>query len=572
MSFGLGCQATINASPAPPLSFWTLGGYWDLSTVGGFNGDPIPGTPIPSSIGANSLAVIDSPHIQDSAIGGTRAMLCDTTSLAHFELNACASRIAAGLPWTMAIEYCATSDVLPVPLMCAGSSGDAVHNWFRAQQINGTQFLTLTQNTVANGLTTTNNATDLQYNPHQMVIRSDGTTITGQIDNGSPFSLGPIDTAGFTCDRLAFGAIVSTAIAQGGDVLFSKIAFSFSRISDAQMAGQIAAWQALHLTVPIGSAPYYAMSGNSETQGTTGNNAGGWRQVIGTWIEACGMSVYAWGPFEQGTFQYRQHVAQGGADCALIASNYVSAINTIPGATPKLTINMMGTNNMGAGSFPSANAAYTAAATSMANALIAKDPTAKITLTKLLAFDPAATPFAANATTFNASLVSTIWPALKAAFPGTFIVPGDTNAWDSRTSIPNYSAPLYFDTTHLNTPGYDLEGADQIMTVGHLLRALSPTINALAVLVSSPAPAATIHVGTPTTIKFGATRYPCLYEVFLNGVVVGTGTATPKTVLGSFVFTAVGGQIGAGVITVRATDLLDGTVAVSPGVNVTIAP
>lgn len=573
---GIGCGGVGIAAPSIPLSFWTSGGYWDLSKLSGNPGDPVT-TTIASSTGSNVLTPMGGLSINDTAIGGIRTLTNVYANGNMLRCDALASQFTKGNTWTVAVRYRSQGSLHPSPIFSGGHSTTAVHDFFQISQ-STLGICQVISDTLAGGTITRTGSTQLNYDDHIIVVWSDGTTIFVNIDGVTEtLDNALLDTNANVMDRFAFGGVFSTAGSNFLDGYIQKCAMSTSAFSTANAIILNNQWRAGDFTVTKSACTQYIWIGDSITETSINTQYGaGFREYVLQWIVDNGLSLHAVGLRNGGTVPDRLNEAQGGANLATILANSQSAAGTA-GINPRFGLFMGGTNNMAGNTTAIQLAAWRSTAQGIQTAFVAKDSAFRLITTTIPSVETGTSPADTNVPLFNTGL--------QAAGTGEFDFFDSQNPsnhlirYDAYAALGSAWSLTYWDawpipdgvgnTTHPNEIGCQVAGAAQVVAAGLYMRSQSATIVPLKATITSPLPGATLTTGTVYPINVQVSRYPSTVVIKKNGVSIGS--ATMNKLSGTINYTAISGDIGTLSFTAVVTDSLDNTTATSAAVSTTVA-
>lgn len=572
--FGVGFPAgrgfaVPNAIPLGS-AFWAPGGYWDLrALVTGEHGSTQTAG-LTSQVSANVISPTAAPTLSSYGIGGNRCLHFNATSQ-YLRCDALAALVTGSdKPWTLAIRYRSTGTGTQA-LMSAGSSAGATDNFLQVRS--STLQKTEIRKDAASEATITRTATaDQQYDDHVLVVSSNGTTVSAWLDGvADALDSSALDALSISVDRFVFGALLASSASQYFQGFIQCVAFTSNVAIEADAIALNAAWRAGDFTDQKSESTQIMFSGDSITQGDSGNNAGGFRDWIADYIVSNGLSLDAVGSRAQGLFPDRQHSAQGGLAIASIASLNVTDLAT---RNPSLILNMMGTNNMDdVGGASAALTAYQTALGDIFTAAVARKSTVRISVTTILPIQTGQAGWDQVAT-FNAGLPA-IWDAFDAAHPSNTLI-----RWDAHAAIGGAWSSTYFgaDPVHPNDAGYALLGAALIAAVAPTLRGLSSTLAPLSCNILTPVGGATLTNGVPATITGTVSRTTASVVIKDDqGDTWGTATVSapdamsPNCTWSLTSYTPVSGDLGARTLHAEATDAIGGATASSADVAVTVA-
>ncbi len=569
---------TGTSSAGIVLSRFSSGGYWDFRTLGGIAGDAVTAT-IPSAIGSNVITPTGSPTIDDTAIGGGRALMMAGGQ--QLRCDALGSRVNHGNAWTMVIRTRQTLSTYN-PLFCAGNSTGS-GNYFQAIHLPGTQSIQLLTNSPANGVVARVGSKNMEFDEHDIIVTSDGTSLEVYIDGVTePLDVGTMDPTTISCDRFAFGGVISSVASSWFTGPISFCAFTFDRFTAADalaMHNHLLAGDAL---LPIAQRKQIAPCGDSITATSIYTKLGaGNREYLIQWVTDHRLSLRLVGQFAYGSMPNRHCVAVGGNDMQTIATNFATALGD-PMFRPDVVRVQMGTNNMSDNTTPAAQATHLATFRTYINQMRNDAHTAGLNPKFVIATIP---PFSTavlsgvsqtNAAAFNVGLQAAStgeFAVFAAAFPGELVANPDFyvalgSAWSlayydnypTGNGIPYGTAGSNADSTHPNEYGVQVMGASEILAAGLTYRSLSPTIIPLACWVKSYPSVAS---GASATISGRCTRYPSTLNLYRNGTLWGAATMSKQ----GWTFTGTAPAAGTYSLTAVVTDTLDGTTATSAAVS-----
>lgn len=572
--------------PTPiDINRFSAGGYWDFRQLAGLDDDAQTAS-IASSVGSNVLTVVNSPRIDDVAIGGNRCLQLVPASTQYLRCDALASRFTAGNTWTAVIRARITTTSYN-PLFAAGSSGSAINNYFHADYVNGTQAFRVATCSTGSGAITRDGSTNMEFDEHTIMLCCDGTNLYAYIDGAAEaLSIGTMDPNAIVCDRFVLGAYLSTALSLSSGLFLQFFAFSnecFTSTDAANMFAQLVAGDA---TLAPASCKQIAPCGDSITATSvyTAQTAGN-REYLIQWITDHRLSVRLVGQYQQGSLPNRHCVAQGGNNMQTIAAHFATALAD-PTFLPDIVRVQMGTNDMSNDTMPATQAAHLATFRTYINQMRNNAHTAglnpKFVVTTIPPFSTVADGGISqiNGASFNAGLQAATtgeFAVFAAAFPGELVATPDFNAalgsawsllyYDSYPTpggIPYGTAGSTADSTHPNEYGVQAMGAAEIVSAGLAYRALSSTLIGLSCVIKS---APGVAASTTLTISGRCTRYPSTVVVKLNGVALGSAVMSKR----GWTFTGTAPYYGGTFsLTAVITDTLSGETFTSASFPLTI--
>lgn len=455
---GLGVGTANPGAPPPPglplgdLA-WSGGGWFDLLSVPGIQGDPITAG-VASQAGSNSVTPASSPLVNDRAVGGRRgANVVDTgvsNTQPRFSCNALASLFPGGQAWSVVWDF-RQSKQADMPLWSALSS--TTTDAMGCRSVAG-QLLSFRYRSTATGIVTVTGTINLAYDYHILAATYDGADlrlfVDGALDPATPVAVPALAIA---LNRWSWLASTSSATFEAATGFARRIAVSPSYISPAQVATVVDYFRSLDTTLPPSDAlvPEFIMAGASIMAGTTDTvTVAGYRAGVSKFVLDGALSWASVGNHPQGIVPTRNTPSQSGESANSIM------LQVINNATARTSLVVMDLGNQ------AVNVGRTAAQTltEISNALngaraavYALNPNAQFVQPNMCPYwEPA----------FNAVVgdVNLGLPALQAASDALFPGSPKVLAADFNTAIggPSFVAANYVFATndHPNNTGYNL--------------------------------------------------------------------------------------------------------------------
>lgn len=606
-----------------PLSFWSTGGLWDLSSLTGAQSSSISAT-IPSLIGANVLtpSATVNPRLHQNAIMGRNSarVMEDTATGVNFQYFTCHALSSlfqgpiASLSATV-FMYVRVQKVRNAPFWSC-LRGDGGNNERLFGRISSTELIQLQkyQAGAANTYSTARHP-DPYSSMLVMWVLNGGNAWIYFTQEGKPditkTALGAYESTALPAavNRFTFGASLNSIPYEQLSGYMTMMGAASGAPTDAQISSFFASVQASDYILPRTSARSLIFPGDSITKCSEDDRITcGHREILATYCYDNGLSymTYANGQGGGGTGVggigiYRMgssgNTFTSSNSGQSIAQIEVQALLDISGApTPvRLYPCIMGDGDNNSLVAPATIASrYQTSALNIMAAGVARDPLFRMSVTDLPPLDPATLgAIETNALAFNA-LLPAVWDAIDAAYPSNKVF-----RWSARNCFPGavYSVPYYKDTSHPNRAGnavmalhptYGLLWAsDGTQNLATWLRANSPTTSKPCMLVgniSAPTGGASLPNATPVTVTADCSRAACKAEFNVDGVTIATmlpadtysfflagGAYAPSQYNShTYSWTPGAGAIGARALTVTFTDPDGSTITTTATVNVTV--
>lgn len=587
-----------------PLSFYASGGYWDLATMSGSQGDNIS-APIASAIGSKLLtpSTVVPPKVWDNAVHGNRAAH-GTSSITganevYLTCNEGAS-VFQGDTWTVGMDGRQTQRLDMAWWSALRGDGSSTEQIFGRQS--GEAFAVRKKSPTGGTVTYAGALLSAPYDDMRVIwsLVRNRLTIYSMPPSGvmQTDSLGLIDpavlSAGIT--RLTFGASVSSVPFEGGNYYFGKIMFSALPMSAAQALAQFGQWRATDYLLSTGYR--VGIPGDSITLCSEDLiNSAGWRGVLAEFLYTNALSLFT----TSSAGVIRQGVGIGNTFTSSLSGQTIAqilgaALTDIASAvTPiRYMALMMGDGDNNAGTpLATIRASYVSAYISIMNAGMARDPLFFVSVSTLLPLSPIGGTIDTGITAFNAAIASD-WDSLDAIYPNN-----KCYRWDAHSAVGGVWTPPCFapDLAHPNRfgnlqmalhPTFGLLAASNGSTkLGLTLRAASSSVARPVTLVCSvtaPSGGAALAFGVPVIITFNCSRIGGTAVIIKDGSPIGSGTWTEiydvtsafggncftNNPQGQFLWTPTSADVGAHTISVQVTDIDTVTVSTSATVSVTV--
>ncbi len=570
IGLGLGLGARVGVSGGPPLgaAFWASGGYFDLRSVEGGLGAAAPGT-IAATAGPASLTSIGGPVISGHGIAGGRCVYLDG-STQYLRCDALAALFSGSdKPGSIFIRYRSIGSGTQALVSCGNSAG-ATDNFLQLRA-STLQAVDVRKDAAAETTIARTGTVNLKFDEHTIVLSTDGAAVSVWVDGvADTLDSSGLNSASITTDRGAVGALLANTASQFLHGYVQAFGFSSEVATGAQAAAFDAALRAGDFCMQKSASPKVAWAGDSIMQGSTGNNAGGYRDWIGDFRDYNKLSLDFVGQYTAGLFPDSEHSSLGGAGCATIANNVNADVDAASGVD--LLFFFGGTNDVD-DTAPVALTAYAAALTSIRTNANGWNPDTIIYVGTLI---PIGSPQAGfdQWETFNAGLAA-IWNASDAAFPG---MPALRRVDFAAAFGGAYNAANYdvADLVHPNSTGYALMGAALVAACRTDLLTLSPTLATLAANILSPSAGATFVQGDVGNVAGVVTRTTCTGLVrddqgdSWGAITFASADGSIPNQTWSRAYTPVAGDVGYRVIHAEVLDAVTAGEADSSTVAVTV--